>query len=268
MKSTDGDASSSAGPDNLMVVQWKKRNTANLKRIHRSCDNNPELQLIVIGEIEKFEKIKAAAVQKGGGEGASMASIMALAIKKKDKVVNDWDVVPPGELERWMWSYKKWGPAAVKAVILYCDESLRETEESKFWTSKDETLKALEYAFDLQVLAPDGDYVASSDRVELFVMMKEAYIGKGRRLSTLINDIAQNSVDWNKLIYSITEADIEGKMTPCINNKVLNQTKPIPVDVLGSLDWKTFKFFKNWSVTMAEMHTGKDEILCSGFSRR
>eukprot|EP00969_Alexandrium_andersonii_P324720 14348315-Alexandrium_andersonii.AAC.1 len=73
-----------------------------------------------------------------------MAAVMAEASKKKVKEEIDWGEVKESDvLERWQWSYKKWGPGIIKRLVFFCDAQMRITVDSKLWGSKDETQRML-----------------------------------------------------------------------------------------------------------------------------
>ena len=93
-----------AQPNPELMRQWKKRNTAQIKKIVSACNNNFELQLRIISEIDSYEKVKA-------GSSGSVGDAVEKASRKKVKEEQEWDTLPTGKLDRWQAPFKKWGPA-------------------------------------------------------------------------------------------------------------------------------------------------------------
>eukprot|EP00972_Heterocapsa_arctica_P029971 4416975-Heterocapsa_arctica.AAC.1 len=127
-----------------------------------------------------------------------MSAVLAEGTKKKVKQEIDWDILKQEILDRSQWSYKKWGPAIIKRLAMYCDTQLRFTADARVWASKDEASHMLEFGWDLQVTSLEPDYVAQTEVQLLFNKLVVAYDEKNQRLRRLIHNITSGSstIDW------------------------------------------------------------------------
>jgi len=251
-----------AEPTADLVRQWKKRNTMQIKKIVDACNNNFELQLLLLSEIENYEKVKS-------GSSGSVGDAVTQASKKKVKEEQEWDALPTGKLERWQYPYKKWGPSLIKQMALFCDPELRQHADSRVWKSKDLSLQVLEYGWDIKCTSGEGDYAAETDKGKLFASMKDIYIKKGSRLADLAPGFAACSLDWPTIgFYTITVVDDEsGDEEPRVqlHSKALEKTITLEKGLVSNTETGKLMVTNNFSQTSAMMVSPSDRWPCANF---
>ncbi|CAK0821657.1 unnamed protein product [Prorocentrum cordatum] len=245
MADARAEATSVEGPGSGMIRDCRKRNAANQKRISKASDNNLDLQIILIGEIEKYERV----TQKRGGGIGNISDVVEEATQKNTKVEIKWDECPAQAPERWQWACKKWGPALITRLVMFCDPSMRVAIGVKAGSKSKETQQILEFAWDLQFAAADGDYNASAE--------------KGNGLRLLIEDLLQTgTVDWNNAgVYFLTKPENDVLIT----NRFAKVPKKVDEDHIGNMGWAKIRIAEGWSQTEALMVTDKDEVKCATF---
>ena len=188
--------SSGAALNSDMMRDWKRRNIVNMKRIREACDNQPDIQAIVMNEIDRWEEAR----------GESTESLGALIVKtQKEKKARreahleeeqDWLRPPDGDFERWQLGFKKWGPQLITHLAMYCDEGLHETADSPVWKQSLECTKLLIFGWDVQAEGEATSYAMYSNKAAQFDLMRDAYEKKRHRLRALRQYLLVGSIDW------------------------------------------------------------------------
>ena len=130
-----------ANVDQVTIRQFQLKNKKQMNRITLAANNNFELQTILIAEIETYETLQGTA----SAAGTSVAGAGAAArTAEKDNVVRFfWDVVV-GHVERYQWSYKRWGPDFSTHPVMYREPRLRKFCYNRVF-EKEEAEQLLEY---------------------------------------------------------------------------------------------------------------------------
>lgn len=253
--SSAGGRSEGTGKDGSVVKELKSQSAENIKQITLACKNNLELQGILLGHIAKYERLR----QKSGSATVSAA----MTDNKKEKGAKDFGVVEDVVLERWMWSFKKWGPAVIQHLAMFCDEGLRSYSTCKLWNQKETAQQMLEFAWDIQVSGAEVDFVMNVNKKDCFQEMKKAYDSKGKRLQKLAPAIASGAIEWS--VYGHYEVKSGGGNDIVLSNKTLGKDVKLPGDLVAGIALKDMRLATNWSLTEACLITKSDNVKCESF---
>ena len=190
-----------------------------MNRITLAANNNFELQTILIAEIETYETLQGTA----SAAGTSVAGAGAAArTAKKDNVVRVfWDVVV-GHIERFQWSYKRWG-----ARLLHASRHVQGTSVAKIllqqsFQKQEEAEQLLEYGWDLNLSSNDPDFVATLDKQVLINRLRQSYHRKGCRFMHLFASFEVDNIDWTGfVVYEVAiTTDISEATVVTLRNKL------------------------------------------------
>lgn len=248
---------SSAGPaakgaDAGMIKQLKTQSQRNIKKIADACKDNLELQMILLSDVDKYNKVRETT--------ATGTISQAMQNSGKKKARQDFHEVEDAALERWLWSFKKWGPSLIQHLAMYCDHSVRSLSTCKIWNQKDICQQLLEYAWDIQVSGTEVDFVLQVNKLQCFEELKKAYAAKGHCLQKLSGAIAAGVIEWSALGHY--EVKAKGEKYELIN-KTMSKTVVLPDGLVQGVELADMRLAMNWSLIEATLLLQKDSVKCS-----
>ena len=168
--------------DQVTMRHFQLKNKKQMSRITLAANNNFELQTILIGEIEPYEMLQSTALATGTPVAGAVAA--ARAAKKDNAVKVFWDPVV-GQIERYQWNFKRWGPEPCTHLVMYSEPRLRKFSHNRVFKKEEEAGQLLEYGWDLNLSGYDPDVVATPDKQVLFNRLRQSYQKKGYRFMPL-----------------------------------------------------------------------------------
>ena len=132
--------------DQVTIRQFQLKNKKQMNRITLAATDNFELQTTLIAEIETYETLQGTA----SAAGTSVAGAVAAArTAKKENVVRVFWVTVVGNIERYQWNSKRWGPEPSTHLVMYSEPRLRKFYYERIF-KKEETGQLLEYCWDVE----------------------------------------------------------------------------------------------------------------------
>lgn len=249
-----------------LKADLRKKNSEQLANIREKCDNNFELQMLVLKAIGDHSSAKLLTTQ-------ATLSAQILQDKKDKKEAQkhevpdiDWTIVPQGLLRRGLLYFKHWGPELVFGLFCYVEEEMRQFGDYKnlpiLKSSKEELMT---FVFDVETDEGASDRVAVEEKLDLWPRMKVKYEEGGRRLCAILEHINDNHLDWSTIgFYKLVVEGLANDAQVMVFNRVTKQTSQIPPSLVAQTaqEFRSSILF-NWSQKKAFVVIN-GETLCLG----
>jgi hypothetical protein len=178
--------------------------TIMVKEICDDLDGNLELQAIVKQRIAEYKRARKDAEDAGTNIGQLVQSTIQSRKRKSDDSPDTEErkkqvviiEIPDTPLRRGQRIFGSWTIKMCKQLFQYVDPNLDMTAIA---TMKQDTyFECMERAFELKLFGDQKDRVGITDsQRKLFQNLKQVYVGLGSRLSDLVVDTANGTVDWS-----------------------------------------------------------------------
>lgn len=254
-----GDASDVA----FLQSQYKKERTKNVNEIRSACENNMELQALVLKYIRNYNS-------GVGGSIGQQLEVKAATPKRRGSCSDDLTAEDiskmfgkNSELKRGRFLYKNWGPALLRELLFFAVPGMKRSTVRK--VKDEERLKeCLEFAWDIRCTESSFplDRIGATDKKELFEAFRTEYVSKGCRLDNLMSELAQGWIDW-KIYGHFSMNVVKGRNDEppviTVTLKVDQTTATVPKELIAHDDWTTCELKNNHSWTSAFMMSASKE---------
>lgn len=247
----------------------KAKNTQQWKMISEACDNDFELQLLVLKTISDHNNAKML--------NSAQSLSMQLAEDKQKKKKNgpsageevDWSQAPEGVLRRGLLYYKYWGPELIFSAFAYMEPCFRSYDSAKNMPIlRVRGAELMTFALDVNCSGDAPDRVAVETKEDLFPRLKSKYEAGGRRLAAIVRDIADNDVGWASVgFYSKVVASGEVNARVVIRNRLTKMDSEVPAAVVGDKAQliKAAPIQENYSQSSAYIEVEGEAITLSSY---
>lgn len=212
----------------------KAKSPQQIKVIADACDNDFELQLLVLKTITDYQNTKLLT-------DAQSLSLQLAEDKNKKKqhkdepAEKDWSIAPTGVLRRGLLYYKHLGPELIFSAFAFIEPDIRECGSLKalpILRSRGQEL--LSFAFDVNCDDDCPDRVSVDEKSGLWPRLLSKYNEGGNRLKTIMAPLKNNAIDWSSHgFFEISLENTTSTSKVIVKNRVTNTTSEIPSAIVG-----------------------------------
>lgn len=242
--------------------QFKKGRAKNLAEIKSACENNMELQSLVL----KYIRSDASRGESSVGQVLEKACPKKKTSEKGEEfgpldMVKIFDKA--SDLQRGRFLYKNWEPAFLRELF-YCVPGMRRSLLKEM--RDDERLKeCIEFAWDIRCTEHSSplDRIPTTNKRQLFDALKNQYCEKGERLNALMEAMSEGWVAWKEhghFSLSVVKSEDESvSSTIIVTYKAESKTGVVAAEIVECDDWSTVELKANHSLSSAHLQTASLE---------
>ena len=267
--STPGASMAHTAATGQLANHWSKKNKEQLKTISDSCQDNFELQLLVLGTIMDY---KQASGDKGLSSVIGDFKNQKKEILKKRKA-GEMDKMtrpqlPPvnDTIGRSQKCFTKWSKESLRDVLLYCDDSL--DLEGMQCLDKTRLLELMEFSFGIRCFGAVLDKVGDTCKRNVYLNMAAQYKANSNPLRKIQHKFHMGYIDWAQhghyhVVFMAASDSDDGKAKCTVTSLTLNKTVFVPQEFVDSDDFSGVVICANFSQYHAFLKTASETYMIS-----
>ena len=270
VRSTPGASMAQTAATGQLANHWAKKNKEQLKTILDSCQDNFELQLLVLGTIMDY---KEASGDKGLSPVIGDLRAQKKEIMKKRKAgemdkMSSRPQLPPvsDTIGRSQKCFTKWSKESLRDVLLYCDDSL--DVEGMQCLDKTRLLELMEFSFGIRCFGAVLDKVGDTCRRNVYLNMAAQYKANGNPLRKIQHKFHQGYIDWAQhghytVVFQAACDSDDGEAKCTVTSFSLHKTVFVPPEFVDSDDFSGVAIVANFSQYHAFLKTQNETYMIS-----